>query len=88
VTRRQPSPDGHPASELLLPEKASSAAACVRDEASDNQHDANEEPRKWIQMLVTAGRGCSVPAGRPWPIALNPCHIEGEQAGTGEQAKP
>jgi hypothetical protein len=60
----------------------------MRDEASDNQRGAREEPRQRIQMLVTAGRRRGTPARRPWPIPLNPRHIEKKHACSSEQAEP
>jgi hypothetical protein len=48
----------------------------MRNDASDDEGDARDEPRQRIQMLVTAGGGGGMPTGRPGSVALHPRYVE------------
>ena len=57
----------------------------MRDEASDDEDDAEREPRQRVQMLITAGSGRRVPASRAGAVALHPRHEEEKRSRPGKQ---
>src|SRR6266849_4588230 len=65
----------------------SSGSAGVSDDAAAEHHEAGEQPGYGVQVLIASARGRGMPAGRARPGTLDPCDVQQESRGAGEQAE-